>query len=85
MKIKVTWRDGAYYVSEPCWDGGDVYEAKEVDELVQASKAAIAAWEVFAGMKPQDDAIESLEWSEMNDLRNAITRLTPADTSGAKP
>jgi hypothetical protein len=33
MRIKITWRDGAYYVSEPAWDGGEVVPASDHDAL----------------------------------------------------
>jgi hypothetical protein len=32
-RIKITWRDGAYYVSEPAWDGGEVVPASDYDAL----------------------------------------------------
>jgi len=42
-RIQVTWRDGAYYVNKPSWDGGEVVMASDYDnvrsELLEAAKA----------------------------------------------
>ena len=32
-RIQITWRDGAYHVSKPAWNGGEVVQAEDYDRL----------------------------------------------------
>lgn len=52
-RIRITWRDGAYYVSEPEWSGGDV---------VMASDHAAAVRELCEALEGQTEFLRHAEW-----------------------
>lgn len=89
-KIKVTWRDGAYYVSEPCWDGGEVYMASDVDaqrdELLEVLERYMAAYPAFR-IKPEGapgspTRVEQERLMALEDCaRVAIAKATSAQRS----
>lgn len=43
MRLRIRWRDGAYRVSVPNWEGGEVVTADEHDEAVRLL-AALVGW-----------------------------------------
>ena len=42
--IKVTWRKGAYYVSIPEWDGGEVVRLEDHEREVAELKELLRSW-----------------------------------------
>jgi len=50
--INITYRNGAYYVSEPNWDGGEVVMASELDRLRTSNAQLLAACKALVDKMP---------------------------------
>lgn len=79
----VSWTNGSYWRNYKLnWlrdvpAGTKLYAAptpggESVEAVREAAHAVIAWWDEWAARQPQDDAIESAEWSQFNALRAAL-------------
>lgn len=77
--IKITYRDGAYRVSEPNWDGGEVVMRKSYDELRDLLERLANSMECtpWAFRRPQEDAYIKLIRDTLDGQPAAPVRLRP--------
>jgi hypothetical protein len=67
-RFTITWRDGAYYVSIPNYNGGEVVRAEIADELMIALSAITDQLERIGDTRPHKDG------AFIEDARAALTR-----------
>ena len=73
MRFTITWRDGAYYVSEPNVGTRDVVDVADMEAAVAAEREACAE---IAELEGEAHDVDTGRWKVANAIAEAIRNRT---------